>query len=210
VTIDLAPYLPGLFAALGVFALGFLVIGPNIAAIMATSMAHGRRRGLAMALGVALGSGLWAALTVAGLASLITAYSWAVTVLKGFGVIFLLWLAVKAFRSAARPTTDLIEAPAARGSAFLAGLAIQMTNPKAALQWIAIAAIAMNGEAPWQVGAILVVAATILSLLGHGAYALTFSASAVVRTYRRTRRWIDGGLGAFFGFAAYRLATDRS
>ncbi|MEM8823216.1 MAG: LysE family transporter [Pseudomonadota bacterium] len=207
---EIAPYLPGLMAALGVFAVGFLVIGPNIAAIMATSMAYGRRRGLTMALGVSLGSGLWAALTVAGLASLITAYAGAVTVLKLFGTAFLIWLAFKSFRSALRP--DAVPPPgrATRGNAFLAGLTIQMTNPKAALQWIAIAALAMDGQAPWQVGAVLVAAALILSLIGHAAYAMVFSTGMIVTAYARARRWIEGALGLLFTTFAYRLATERT
>ncbi|MDB2407107.1 LysE family translocator [Jannaschia sp.] len=206
---DIAPFLPGLFAALGVFAMGFLVIGPNIAAIMATSMAHGRRRGLAMACGVALGSIIWATLTVMGLASIITAYAGAVLVLKLFGAAFLLWLAVKALRSAASAHHPA-KAPPARGNAFLAGLAIQMTNPKAALSWIAVASIAMNGNAPWQIAILLVALAGPISLLGHAAYATLFSTRAVVAGYARARRWIEGALGAFFTFAAWRLATERT
>ncbi len=207
---ELTPHLPALFAALGFFSLGFLVIGPNIAAIIGTSMARGRTAGLSLAVGVGLGSGLWATLTVAGLASLLTAYASALIALKLFGVAFLLWLAFKSFRSALRP-----EAPPPQTRALgernliLTGLTIQMTNPKAALQWIAIAAIAMNGEAPWAIGALLVVSATLLSLIGHATYALTFSATPIVALYTRARRWIDATLGVFFAFAAYKLATSR-
>lgn len=208
---SLLPHVPGLFAALGLFSLGFLVIGPNIAAIMATSMHQGRASGLKLAAGVGLGTGIWATLTVAGLASLLTAYAGAVVVLKIFGAAFLLWLAFKAFRSAMRTDTSL---PAAQEitsrNLFLTGLTIQLTNPKAALQWIAIAAVAMNGDAPWAIGALLIVSATALSLAGHAAYALTFSAAPIVAAYARARRWIDGTLGVFFTLAAYKLVTSRS
>ncbi|MEL7184029.1 MAG: LysE family translocator [Pseudomonadota bacterium] len=206
----LLPHLPGLLAALGIFGLGFLVIGPNIAAIMATSMHHGRRRGLAMALGVALGTSLWATLTVAGFATLITAYAGAVIALKVFGVAFLLWLAVKAFRSAGRADTPSLPVRHGQRGGFTLGLMVQMTNPKAALQWIAIAAVAMAGDAPWQVGIALIVSATLLSLIGHGAYALIFSTDIVVAAYARARRWIDATLGVLFTYFAYRLATERT
>ncbi|ABD53774.1 LysE family translocator [Jannaschia sp. CCS1] len=205
---SLLPHLPALFAALGLFLLGFLVIGPNIAAIMATSMHRGRANGLRLATGIGLGTGIWASLTVAGLASLLTAYAGAVLVLKLFGAAFLLWLAVKAFRSALR--ADAVP-PVARNissrNLFLTGLTIQLTNPKAALQWIAIAAVAVNGDAPWSIGALLIVGATLLSVICHGAYALTFSAAPIVAGYARARRWIDGTLGLFFTAAAFKLAT---
>lgn len=207
----MSPYLPDLFAALGLFLLGFLVIGPNIAAIMATSMHQGRAAGLKLAAGVGLGTGIWASLTVAGLASLITAYAGAVLVLKIFGAAFLLWLAFKAFRLALREDAGLPQATKITGrNLFLTGLAIQLTNPKAALQWIAIAAVAMNGDAPWAIGAMLIVSATALSLVGHAAYALTFSASPIVTAYAKARRWIDGALGVFFTLAAFKLVFSRS
>ena len=95
------------------------------------------------------------------------------------------------------------------GNLVLRGLAVQMTNPKAALQWIAIVGLGLGPNAPAWVGATLVVVATVLSITVHLAYAATFSAAPVVTFYRRARRWIDGALGAFFGYAAWRLANYR-
>ena len=206
----IAEHLPNLFFTLGIFSLGFVAIGPNILAVMGTSMARGRSQGAALALGVGLGSGIWASLTVAGLATLMTAYAGAMIVLKIFGVAYLLWLAFKAFRSAAKPDPAALEAGAADGrNMVLRGLTIQMTNPKAALQWIAIVAIGIGPNAPWQIGLMLVVSAMILSILVHVAYAVTFSTGPVIAFYTRTRRWIEGTLGALFTFAAFKLATSR-
>ena len=53
--------------ALGIFAVGFISIGPNIPAIIGTSMERGRKRGASIALGVGTGSGIWVPLTVTGL-----------------------------------------------------------------------------------------------------------------------------------------------
>ena len=202
--------LTSLALALGIFLVGFISIGPNILSIIGTSMDRGRAHGVALALGVATGSGLWATLTVTGLTALVTAYAWTVTVLKVFGALYLAWLALKAFRSAATPS-DRLEARAAKGgNLYLRGLTIQMTNPKAALHWIAIVGIGLGPDAPLWVGITLIVSATVLSVLGHLAYALTFSTRPVVAFYQRARRWIEAGLGVFFTFAAYKLATYRS
>jgi threonine/homoserine/homoserine lactone efflux protein len=198
-----------LFLALGIFALGFISIGPNILAIIGTSMEQGRTRGMELALGVGLGSGIWACLTVAGLTALITAYAGVVTILKVFGAAYLLWLAYKAFRSAATPSADLKPAAARGGNLLKYGLLIQMTNPKAALHWIAIVGLGLGADAPLWLGLTLIVATTAISVLGHVAYAMLFSTEPVVRVYRRTRRWIDGGLGVFFTFAAWKIATYR-
>lgn len=201
--------LASLLLALGIFSIGFVSIGPNILAIIGTSMERGRRSGTRLALGVGLGSGLWAVLTVSGLTALIAAYAQAITVLKIFGALYLLWLAFKAFRSASSPGPDVPVRAAKGNRLLLQGFAIQMTNPKAALHWIAIVGIGLGADAPLWVGAMLVVSCTVISVLGHLAYAVTFSTQPVIAFYRRSRRWIEAGLGTFFTFAAWRLVTYR-
>jgi threonine/homoserine/homoserine lactone efflux protein len=201
--------LASLLLALGIFSVGFISIGPNILAIIGTSMERGRASGVKLALGVGIGSGIWATLTVAGLTALIAAYAHAIAILKVLGALYLLWLAYKAFRSAATPDRD-VAARAAKGNRlFLQGLAIQMTNPKAALHWIAIVGVGLGPNAPLWVGLSLIVCCTLMSVLGHLGYAITFSTQPVVDFYRRSRRWIEAGLGVFFSFAAYKLATYR-
>jgi len=195
-----------LLLAIGIFSVGFVSIGPNILAIIGTSMERGRRRGAALALGVGTGSGIWATLTITGLTTLVTAYAGVLTLLKIFGALYLLWLAYNAFRSAATPDAEAV----ARGNLYLRGLTIQMTNPKAALHWIAIVGIGLGGDASLWIGMALVISTTILSIVGHLAYAVTFSTRPVVAFYRRARRWIDGCLGLFFTLAAYKLATSKS
>ena len=56
-----------LFLALGIFAVGFISIGPKILAFTGNSMERGRKQGAFLALGVGTGSGIWATLTVTSL-----------------------------------------------------------------------------------------------------------------------------------------------
>lgn len=198
-----------LLLALGIFAVGFVSIGPNILSIIGTSMERGRKDGMWLALGVGTGSAIWATMTVAGLTALITTYAVVVLILKVFGVCYLTWLAYKAFRSAATTDGSLKPKAAPGKNLFFRGLSVQMTNPKAALQWIAIVGLGLGPEAPTWLGVTLIVVATTLSLLVHLLYAITFSTTPVVAFYRRSRRWIEGALGAFFVFAAYKIATYK-
>lgn len=202
-------HIASLLLAIGIFSAGFVRIGPNILAIIGTSMERGRRHGAALALGVGTGSGLWATLTVTGLTALVTAYAGVLTLLKILGAIYLLWLAYKSFRSAATPHVETIASAARGDNLYFRGLAIQMTNPKAALHWIAIVGIGLGGDAPLWVGVALVLSTTVLSIIGYLAYAVAFSTRPVVAFYRRARRWIDACLGLFFTFAAIKLATFR-
>ena len=78
-----------------------------------------------------------------------TAYAEAMIVLKVFGAAYLLWLAYKAFRLACTPAANIIATAAKGENLYWRGLLIQMTNPKAALHWIAIVGIGLGAEAPF-------------------------------------------------------------
>jgi amino acid exporter len=211
---QISVYLPGIVLAYSVCLIGLASPGPNILAVIGTSMGVGRRQGTALALGVAAGSFCWAVLTAAGLSALLASYAAALTAIKIGGGCYLLWLAFKSFRSAA--SAHDIEATgfsgATRGSLgyFTRGLMVQMTNPKAALAWIAIISLGLQDHAPLWVGFSIVAGTSLLSLIIHFVYAVAFSTPAMVRFYSRARRWIQGVLGAAFAIAGVRLLTSRA
>lgn len=207
----LEPYVAGILVAFGVFVLGLFSPGPNILAIIGTAMFSGRRSGKALALGVGTGSFLWGTLTLFGLTALLTAYAAFLTVIKIAGVCYLLYLAFKAFAAAwtgKDMTVRAVEAEGGFWSWYRRGLLIQMTNPKAALTWIAILSLAMDPTAPVWVGGIVVLGTGIISIAGHLTYAVAFSTSPMVAGYRKAQRLIDGALGTFFIFASYKIATS--
>jgi threonine/homoserine/homoserine lactone efflux protein len=207
-------YLPGILLAYSVFFVAIVSPGPNILAVIGTSMSVSRKAGIALALGVATGSFCWAMLTALGLSALLASYASALTIIKIAGGFYLLWLAYKSFRSAA--SAHDIEATTLSGSTrsvlgyAIRGLTIQMTNPKAALAWIAIIALGLQKNAPLWVGLSIVIGTSVLSVIIHWVYAVAFSTPVMVRLYSKARRGIQGVLGAFFAFAGIRLLTNRT
>jgi len=210
---DITHYLPGLALALGAVMLALMSPGPNILAVIGTSMGTGRRFGVALALGVAAGSFLWALVAVTGMTALLTTYASVLIIVKIAGGCYLLWLGYNSIRSALTEkevkTTNL-SATADEKAYFYRGLIIQMTNPKAALAMTAIVSIGIQSSSPLWVSAALVVGISTLSLIGHLIYAYTFSTRPVVDAYIKCRRWIEAALGGFFCFAGLKLLTDRS
>ena len=210
---EISIYLPGILLAYTAFFLAIMSPGPNILAVIGTSMSTGRRSGVALALGVAGGSLCWAVLTAVGLSALLASYAFALTVIKVVGGLYLLWLAYKSFRAAA--AAHDIEATTLSGSIrspvgyFTRGFTIQMTNPKAALAWIAIISLGLQESAPLWVGFAIVSGTAILSVVIHCVYAMAFSTPVMVRLYSRARRWIQGVLGAFFALAGIKLLASR-
>lgn len=211
---SIALYLPGILIAYSICLVGLASPGPNILSVMGTSMHDGRKPGVALAMGVATGSFCWAVLTVAGLSAVLAAYAWALTFIKIAGGFYLLWLAYKAFRSAAAEQelqTSVVDVRNRRAlTYFLRGLTIQMTNPKAALAWIAVVSLGMQQGAPMWVGAAIVIGTFAISSTLHVMYALAFSTDTMVRLYGRARRTIQATLGVFFTFAGLKLLTSRT
>lgn len=180
---EVAPYLWGILLAYGALIVGIFSPGPNILAVIGTSMGVGRRSGKALALGVASGSFLWGLLTWFGLTAALTLYASLMIVIKLVGALYLLWLAFKAFRSAASPdniSVRHLDDPGGASAYYRRGLLIQMTNPKAALTWIAIMSLAVDAEAPLWVGGAIVLGTAFISVVGHLTYAIAFSTMPMV------------------------------
>ena len=95
----LPEYLPGIGLSYAAFLLAIASPGPNILAVMGTSMSVGRKAGMALAIGVAMGSLSWGLLTVLGLTALLSSYAFMLIGLKIIGGLYLLWLAFGAFKS---------------------------------------------------------------------------------------------------------------
>jgi threonine/homoserine/homoserine lactone efflux protein len=158
---EISAYLPGILLACSAFLLAIASPGPNILAIVGTSMGAGRRSGIALALGIA---------------------------------------------------EDTARAGSRRGpsACFTRGLAVQMTNPKAAFTWVAIISLGLDESAPSWVAVSIIAGTTIRSVAIHVAYATLFSIPAMGRLYSKARRWIEGGLSAFFAFAGFKLLLGRA
>lgn len=208
---DIAEYLPQLLLAWSIQAMGILSPGPSVALILGVATGRGRAASLVTAFGVACGSIVLAVATVAGVTAILAQVAELMTVLRWAGAAYLVWLAWKAFRNAAS-TPKLVVERVGRDSAWrtgLAGFILQISNPKAIMFWLAIAGVGGVGEAPLPVVALFVTVAFVNSFIGHGGYALLLSSAPVRVAYVRVRRWIEGGLGCFFLFAGFKLATTR-
>lgn len=212
--IELSTYLPGVLLIYGVFLLQNATPGPNVLAVAGTSMAQGKKSGLAVGFGVAAGTLTWSTASVLGLATVIASYGQLLFYIKIAGGAYLLYLAFKCLRSALSPIDlDAAKAITEHGSfrkSAMRGYVLNMTNPKAAFGWIAIVSLGMDSASPGWVLLAIIVGTTALSLLVHVIYALAFSTQRMVSAYTKARRPIQGALGALFGYAGYRLLSSRA
>ena len=204
-------YLPQLMLAWSIQAVGILSPGPSVALILGVATSRGRVYSLVTAFGVACGSIVLSVATIIGLTAILAQVAELMTVLRWVGAAYLAWLAFKAFRNAASASKILVE-PVGRASVWrtgLAGFALQVSNPKAIMFWLAIASLGGVGDAPLPVVMLFVAVVFLNSFVGHGAYAVLLSSAPARSAYGRARRYIESGLGCFFLFAGFKLATTR-
>ena len=210
----LLPYLPGILLSYLAFILAVASPGPNVLAVMGTSMSVGRTSGIALAMGIALGSLTWGLLSVLGLSIIFSTYAMALYIVKVLGGGYLLYLAYQALKSAAsRHDIDVHTLTGRKRTPFgyaVRGNIIMMTNPKAVIAWVAIMSLGLKPGAPIWVGLVIVFGAFIISALAHLLYAIAFSTPLMVRIYARARRSIQASLGAFFAFAGVKLLTSEN
>ena len=83
--------------------------------------------------------------------------------------------------------------------AFAITLGILATNPKALTTWLVLVSIFPAGSADTDAVAVMIVGASAVAALGHLAYALAFSTRPAAQAYARIGRWINAGVGVFFG-----------
>ena len=185
--------------------------GPNFLAVVSAGLGQGRRMALYTVLGVATGMFIWATMVAFGLAAVLSVYPALLTAMKICGGTYLLWMAYKAIKASFHGGEMSIKSNSqtfSASGAWLHGLLVIMTNPKAALMWTAVGSFLFgNGFSAWQVLAFGPVAATSATLI-YGSYAFMFSSGLAVKTYSKFARWIELSFGAVFGLLGGKLLLD--
>jgi threonine/homoserine/homoserine lactone efflux protein len=190
-----------------------LTPGPAVMCAMTQSSRHGWRTGLIGIAGIQCGNLIFFACVAAGLAAALATATTVFECLRVAGAIYLLYLGVRLIAGTLVPRSKTGTIPSSvlssRG-AFLQGMLIQITNPKALLfvsallpQFINPAQLALS-----QLAVLAVVTAAIDAIV-LGAYA--WFAERGARTFRRTcvAAWLERTLGAAFVFFGLRLLKDR-
>jgi threonine/homoserine/homoserine lactone efflux protein len=185
--------------------------GPATLAIAGTSMASGRRYGLALAAGVTTGSLTWSVATAAGLSAVMLANAWAFEIMRYAGAGYLLFLAFKSARSACAPgalQTARIKTPTLK-SAYRRGLVLHLTNPKAILFFGALYAVGVPAGSSPATLALVIAAIGLQSLLLFHGYALLFSSPPLTAGYAKLRRWFEAVFAVAFAAAGFKILTAR-
>lgn len=202
--IELLPLIIGIFLAQ-------LSPGPNSMAVISIALGSGRKAGIFACSGIALGVLIWAMLFTFGIAAFFQIFPQSITYIKLLGGSYLLFLAAKAgygVLTGNQAKTQHRKIKKSNRAAFLTGLLVVLTNPKAAMMWVAISTfLAGSGF----VNADFLVVGLVLSLSAMGiysAYAVLFSSDLVVRSFGQFSRYVNSAFALVFGSLGAKLVID--
>lgn len=185
--------------------------GPSMMAVASVSLGSGRLAGIAASAGIATGVIVWCLLFAFGIGSLLIAYPAAMIFAKLIGGGYLLYLGVKSLKSSFAqrshgPKSDREEMSVS--DAYRRGLFVVMTNPKAALLWVAITLFLTSSSLYVPLYLLVGVLAAASAFFIYGAYAWLFSTGVAVRSYEKSFRIVDASFGTIFALLGGKLVFD--
>jgi threonine/homoserine/homoserine lactone efflux protein len=121
-----------LFAALMIA----VVPGPGIFYVAARTLSGGRGAGLSSTMGTAVGGLVHVTAGSLGVSAIILASAELFAALKLIGALYLVWLGIRTYREAGRPTSEPMDNPATE-RAFRDGILVEALNPKTAAFFLA-------------------------------------------------------------------------
>lgn len=195
------------------FAFAVLLIeltpGPNMAWLVALSLAEGRRAALAAVAGVTAGLALNAVLSSIGLAALLTAYPELLRWISFAGAVMMAWLAWNAWRTAGESSTGRLPQNSAQRH-FVMGFVLNLLNVKAALFFLTIVPQFVDtGSAGWPqiliLGLVNVLLATLIHLtlvLGADRIRTLLASPGRTERVRRTMALVMLGVSGWFLWGA--------
>ncbi|KAF0674937.1 LysE family translocator [Profundibacterium mesophilum] len=189
---------------LGLVLLAQISPGPNSVVVMSLALTRGLRSGLAGAAGIATGAFAFALIGALGFGAFVEGLDPEGRLLKLAGGAYLLGFGLLRLRRSSRapevsrPRDAMAPEPQGAAYGYKRGLAVVLSNPKAAVLWIAVtAALAGLELSPaWRV--VFAAAMAAMALGVYGAHAWAFSRPALARAYEAHRGRVETLLGIGF------------
>ncbi|MCY1488825.1 Homoserine/homoserine lactone efflux protein [compost metagenome] len=186
--------------------------GAGAIASMSSGLQYGFLRGYWNALGLQIGLALQIAIVAAGVGAILATSALAFSLIKWFGVVYLVYLAVKQWKALPSDMADNASArPIGRPlTLVLRGFLVNFSNPKAIVFMLAVLPQFIDPHAPlveqYLVMGVTMITVDLIVMAGY-----TGLAARVLRLLRtpRQQRVMNRSFAALFVGAAALLATVR-
>ncbi|HUN44938.1 MAG TPA: LysE family translocator [Stellaceae bacterium] len=173
-----------------------LIPGPNVALIVANSVAYGARFGLLTVAGTSSAMVAQLAVTALGMTAVLETLAYWFEWIRWLGVAYLLYLGISQWRAPAVDLTRTKPQPKSVREIFLRGFLVSLSNPKTLLFYGAFFPQFISTDAPLE-GQIALLSLTflVLAVLLDGGWALLAArARGFLATRGRFRNRLSGSL----------------
>ena len=201
--------LAGLLTFATAYFVALVMPGPGVTAVVARVLARGTSGAPAFIAGAVAGSFLWFTIAATGLAVLASALATVFLAIRYAAAGYLLYLAWKFWTAPIEPIDTAIDAtPDGAGRLFLAGLAINLGNPKNVVFFLALLPSVVDLDTLTALGfaelaaLIVVIASSVLA-----AYAVCAGRARRLFTSRRAIRFVNRGSAAVMAGTAAAVAS---
>ena len=173
-----------------------LIPGPNVSLIVANAVSYGTRFGLLTVAGTASAVVIQLLLTTLGMTAIMTALASWFDVLRWAGVLYLLWIGIRAWIAPSIDLTQTAPQPKSPRAIYLRGFLVGLTNPKTLLFYGAFFPqfIDRTGNLEAQI-ILLSLTFLVISTVLDGAWALAAGRARSLLAMRgKLRNRLTGGL----------------
>ncbi|NOR61774.1 MAG: LysE family transporter [Rhodobacteraceae bacterium] len=189
--------------------------GPNGVLLAKTVPTSGRAAGFANVAGFVAAFYLHGAMAILGISILLVQSATAFTIVKYFGVAYLVWIGVKALKAAYKGVVSSEDiAPAKRQralrNAFVEGFMTNALNPKVSMFYLAaFPQFITIGETSAASSFMLVFIHSMINGVWFGAMVMLFSTLTAVAQRGSFQRWLKGITGVVFIGFGVKLASFK-
>lgn len=183
--------------------------GPGVAAITARVLGRGMQGAFAFTAGLATGDVVWLTLAALGLSAIAQTFTGVFLLIKYAGAAYLLYLAWRMWTAPANAHDLSAKQPDVKPlRLYLAGLAVNLSNPKAALFYLALLPTIIETATIDWLGwlELLVVTLAVLAVV-FGSYVLLANRTRALFTTPRAMRLVNRGSGVLMASAAAAVAS---
>lgn len=189
--------------------------GPDMIYILTKTISGGKKIGIASVIGVCTGALFHVIIASLGLSAILFASPFAFMIVKYIGAVYLLYLAIQAFRSSSIEFDTNIKKDSSKEiwKTFKQGVLIDILNPKVAIFFMAFLPQFVRegyGSSAWQLlylGLIVIFVALICETLF---VLLASKITATIKTNKHYSIWLNRFVGTVFLGLSLKLMTSTN
>jgi threonine efflux protein len=197
-----------LISVFAIFLPALMLPGPDFIAVVRSSMTKGTMAGILTTLGVTTGLGTYAILSLLGLSAILHDYQWLTWAVRILGGGYLIYLGIRLLFTQPDQLHIPLEAGKSAKNAYVFGLFVTLTNPKAIVLFTSVFATAVTEATPLWLMVAMILLVILSSLIWYFTVSLFMSSASVIARFSNARHWIERTAGVCFIAIGGRVISD--